>query len=111
MRTVQLHAVVRGIPIEAAFTRLADFESYPANCPSVRAVEVWGHDGRLRSRWEAEFRGGLLHWTEEDVVDHATRTITFEQIEGDLDELAGTWRVEPFGEEDCAIAFEARLDL
>lgn len=111
MRSVSLTASVPGLDAATAYARLCDFSAYPALSEAVRAVTVTAVDGPVSlSTWEVSFRNGILRWTEEDTFDDAARTITFTQLEGDVDEFAGQWRSEPAGP-GCEVHFTARLDL
>lgn len=104
-----------GVAPDEAFRRLADYESYPQQTPSVRSVEIGHRGGDLTSTWRVDFRGGLLCWTERDTVDHDQLRLDFEQIDGDLERFAGGWQVRPEAGPDDAtgslMIFEAELDL
>jgi ribosome-associated toxin RatA of RatAB toxin-antitoxin module len=90
---------------------LCDFERYPHLTAAVRSVQIQhASEGVTVSRWEVNFRGGILRWTEEDWFDPSTYTITFHQTEGDVERFDGTWQIEdvPGG---CQVRFTAELDL
>jgi hypothetical protein len=63
------------------------------------------------STWEVAFRSGLLRWTEEDTMSPATGTITFKQIEGDVDQFEGSWEVRPSGDGGAHVRFAASIDM
>jgi ribosome-associated toxin RatA of RatAB toxin-antitoxin module len=110
MRSVTLTAHVP-VPADAAYARLRDFASYPAHSPAVRSVTVTDDDGDVAvSRWEANFRSGVLRWTERDTFDPAGRRIAFVQLDGDVDVFRGSWHCGP-GEGGCRITFRADVDL
>ncbi|MGY1638697.1 type II toxin-antitoxin system RatA family toxin [Geodermatophilus sp. SYSU D00742] len=110
MRSVTLTAHVP-VPADAAYRRLRDFAAYPAHCPAVRTVTVTDVDGDAAvSRWEADFRNGVLRWTEQDTFDDPGRRISFVQLEGDVDVFRGSWRCRP-GDGGCRITFTAEVDL
>jgi ribosome-associated toxin RatA of RatAB toxin-antitoxin module len=93
------------------FDVISDFERYPEHTDAVRRVTIDGRDGAtLSSAWEVNFRNGVLHWKEDDVLDSEQRTIRFTQTEGDLDRFDGAWHVDdhPKG---CIVRFVARFDL
>jgi hypothetical protein len=101
-------------PIEA-FRRLADYERYPEQTPSVRSVEIQQRGSDLVSLWRVDFRGGILCWTERDRIDESRLRLDFEQIDGDLALFVGGWQVAagagPTGEPGARMIFTAELDL
>lgn len=107
--SVRITAQVEADPDEA-FARLEDLSAYPGLTPTVHEVLVTREGGEQRSAWRVAFRGGILCWTERDIVDAAGRRIVFEQIDGDVDRFDGSWAVvaEPG---TTTVVFEADLDL
>lgn len=95
---------------DEAFRRLADYESYAAHTSTVRSIEVYERGGELFSTWTVDFRGGLLCWTERDLVDPERRILAFTQVHGDLDRFDGEWTVEA-DDAGCRMTFAAELDL
>ncbi len=97
---------------DEAYRRLVDFEQYPRLTSSVRGVDVDRSDGpdTLTSSWAVDFRGGILQWTERDTLDRPRRVLTFEQVVGDLDHFAGSWRITA-ADGGCAVRFDAELDM
>jgi ribosome-associated toxin RatA of RatAB toxin-antitoxin module len=111
MRTVRLRLHVPDRPANAAYATLTDFERYPEVSPAVRNVEVTRVSAtRTVSRWEVNFRAGLLRWTEEDTFDPGALTIMFRQLEGDIAVFDGSWQCLEAAH-GCEIAFTARLDM
>lgn len=111
MRTVTIVAQIPHLPAPLAYARLTDFGAYPAHSESVRSVVVTEVTGNVTlSRWEVDFRNGILRWTEEDTFDRAELRITFAQLEGDIAAFDGSWHCAdaPGGTQ---VTFEARLDL
>jgi hypothetical protein len=104
-------------PVEPteAFRRLADYERYPEQTPSVRSVQIERRGADLVSVWRVDFRGGILCWTERDVIDEAALRLDFEQIDGDLELFTGGWRVLAEvgrgGRQGSLMIFTAELDL
>jgi ribosome-associated toxin RatA of RatAB toxin-antitoxin module len=113
MRTVAIHLHARGIDPAETYDRISDFARYPSMVDTVREVVVAepDSDGSIRSTWTVKFRSGLLQWTERDVLDAADRTITFTQLEGDFHTFTGRWRIDPIGDGDTVVVFEATFDL
>lgn len=107
MPAADLAIRVPGVDPAAAYAALTDFERYPALTDAVRDVTV--EDGG-RSRWEVNFREGILRWTEIDVLDAEARTIAFEQESGDFHAFRGAWIVDddPAG---SVVRFHAEFDL
>ncbi|MEU0052735.1 SRPBCC family protein [Streptomyces sp. NPDC006184] len=110
-RQVTLEAVVRDADADAVFARLSDFERYPEFTDAVREVQVTHQeDGVIDSQWAVNFRNGILRWTEHEIIDRATHSITFAQTTGDFESFNGTWRVEQ-GTDHVVIRFDAEFDL
>jgi len=85
---------VTGLEAAEVFERLGKFELYSELGPSIRSLEVEHLDERtMRSRWDVDFRGGSMRWTEEDHLDPEAHTITFELVEGNLRHFSGGWEV------------------
>src|SRR5262249_25557372 len=59
---------------------------------------------------EVDFHGGIMRWKEEDDFVPAEHAIRFRQLEGDLNEFSGEWRLNPDGN-GCRIDFRADFDL
>ena len=116
MRRVCLRARVP-VTVGATYDRLSDFAVYPDLAPSVLRVRVFDdvlEDGRrrsCRSSWEVTFRNGVLCWEEEDEFDFDRRIVSFQQIEGDLEVLKGSWSVREAASGGSEVCFEAEFDL
>lgn len=111
MRTVRVHLHVPGQAAADVYRTLSDFSRYPVLSDSVRTVVVTEvSDDVTVSTWEVTFRAGLLRWTEEDRFDREALTITFNQIDGDIELFDGSWEVTAT-EGGTAVAFAARLDM
>ena len=111
MRSVTLTAHVPGQAAPDVYARLSDFGCYPAFSEAVRSVTVTGVTGDVTlSRWEVSFRNGILRWTEQDTFDRVAKRIDFLQLEGDVDEFAGSW-VCADADGGTSITFAARIDL
>jgi ribosome-associated toxin RatA of RatAB toxin-antitoxin module len=111
MRIVRVHLHVPGQAAADVYRTLSDFSRYPVLSDSVRNVVVTEvSDDVTVSSWEVTFRAGLLRWTEEDRFDREALTITFTQIDGDIELFDGSWEVTA-AEGGTAITFAARLDM
>jgi ribosome-associated toxin RatA of RatAB toxin-antitoxin module len=102
-------------PPDVVYSRLADFGRYPELAPSVLGVELDGAteaDGAAsaRSTWEVTFRNGVMRWQEIDHFHRDRLAIEFEQEDGDLAVLRGSWLVAAEGD-DATITFELEFDL
>ncbi|KUN76637.1 type II toxin-antitoxin system RatA family toxin [Streptomyces griseoruber] len=96
---------------DEVFDRVSDFERYAHHTDAVREVTVTADDaGTVDSAWAVNFRGGVLHWTERDVVDRVARNITFEQLTGDFARFVGTWDVREVGD-DVVVLFSCEFDM
>jgi ribosome-associated toxin RatA of RatAB toxin-antitoxin module len=111
MRTVRLRLHVPHKSARDVYAALADFERYPILCAAVQSVAVTEVGENVTvSHWEVTFRAGLLRWTEEDTFDSGAQTITFRQLDGDIDVFDGSWQcvaAAPGSE----VVFTARLDM
>ncbi|MBW8795397.1 MAG: SRPBCC family protein [Streptomyces sp.] len=76
------------------FERLRDFSAYPKFTDAIREVRVTeiDHD-TVDSHWQANFRNGVLCWSERDRIDPAALTIEFTQLDGDFERFEGGWYV------------------
>ena len=111
MRTISLRLNVPRTSARDVYATLADFERYPLLCEAVQNVTVTEmSDHVIVSQWEVTFRAGLLRWTEEDTFDPGSLTITFRQLEGDIDIFDGSWRCVDAAE-GSEVLFSARLDM
>lgn len=111
MRSVQLELTIPGRSPAEVYATLADFDRYPEFAPAVRSVTVnRADDHSTVSRWEVNFRRGILRWVEEDTFDPIGLRIDFRQLEGDIDVFEGSWRCNP-SDSGTAVVFEARLDM
>jgi uncharacterized membrane protein len=111
MRSVTLTAHVPGLDAARVYARLCDFGSYPEHSESVRSVTVIDVSGDVTiSRWEVAFRNGILRWSEEDTFDRPALRIDFTQLEGDVEEFAGTWQCTDLADVLEPIATRALLD-
>jgi ribosome-associated toxin RatA of RatAB toxin-antitoxin module len=111
MRTVRLRLHVPLKPASDVYRTLADFARYPELCDAVQSVAlIAASENRAVSRWEVNFRAGLLRWTEEDVFDPGALSITFRQLEGDIAVFDGSWKCVDTAQ-GSEILFSARLDM
>ncbi|MFT4085897.1 MAG: SRPBCC family protein [Gordonia sp. (in: high G+C Gram-positive bacteria)] len=95
---------------DLVFERLSQLDRYPEIAPSVLSVLLEDTAEGVVSEWEVEFRGGTMRWREADVFDAEARTYRFAQIEGDVHELRGQWRVVADGD-SVSLQLEIDFDL
>jgi uncharacterized membrane protein len=111
MRSVHVTFTIPASDLDEVYETLADFEQYPRLSPAVREVSVVDVDAdTLMSRWEVNFRNGILRWVEEDTFDRAGHRIEFRQLDGDIAAFDGSWSCAASGG-DVTVAFAARVDL
>ncbi|HEY0698836.1 MAG TPA: hypothetical protein VGD43_13615, partial [Micromonospora sp.] len=68
--SVIVHALLPRADAKEAFDRLADFAAYPEFTDTVRTVGVTRvSPTQVESKWEVNFRKGILIWTERDEID------------------------------------------
>jgi ribosome-associated toxin RatA of RatAB toxin-antitoxin module len=111
MRSVQLDMTVLDRPAATVYTVLADFSRYPEFSPAVRTVTITKSGARSSvSRWEVNFRKGVLCWVEEDTFDPDRNHIDFRQLEGDVAHFEGSWTCTDTAE-GTRVVFAADLDM
>jgi ribosome-associated toxin RatA of RatAB toxin-antitoxin module len=111
MPQVKVEALVPDTDADTVFARISDFERYSHYTDAVREITVRPlGDGLAESAWSVNFRNGILCWSERDHTDPAQRVITFEQLDGDFEELSGQWTVTSAGE-DARVVFTTEFDL
>jgi ribosome-associated toxin RatA of RatAB toxin-antitoxin module len=104
-------ALVPDADADEVFARVRDFERYADYTDAVRSVSVTADQaGTVDSDWAVNFRGGVLRWSERDIIDPVRRTIDFEQVSGDFASFTGTWTVSPAGT-DVVVGFDCVFDL
>jgi ribosome-associated toxin RatA of RatAB toxin-antitoxin module len=96
---IDIVAEAPGVEPGLAYERIASFEQYPAHCDAVRKVTMLDSGAStVTSSWEVNFRRGVLCWTERATLQASEGLITFEQVDGDVDEFSGFWSVAPAGD-------------
>lgn len=48
----------------------------------------------FHNQWQIDLGGAPLSWTQENKCHHGSRTLKFRQVQGDLANLSGCWKVE-----------------
>ncbi|GGW72025.1 cyclase [Streptomyces lucensis JCM 4490] len=111
MPEVTLDVRIPDSQAEKVFDRLRDFAAYPEFTDAIREVRVTEVDeNTIDSEWSANFRNGVLCWSERDRIDPAALTIEFAQIDGDFACFDGGWYVEQDGTA-TTVRFAAVFDL
>jgi ribosome-associated toxin RatA of RatAB toxin-antitoxin module len=107
---VEVSANIGGRSPQDVYAVLSDFKNYAGCTDAVRGITVATENGRDVSTWEVNFREGILRWKEQDLFLPQEHAIRFQQIEGDLEYLAGTWSASPTPD-GSRVGFEADFDL
>jgi ribosome-associated toxin RatA of RatAB toxin-antitoxin module len=111
MRSVQLDMTVVDRCATDVYRTLADFGRYPEFSPAVRKVTVTeAGDFSTISKWEVNFRAGVLCWVEQDTFDPDRNHIDFRQLEGDVAVFKGSWTCTDT-DDGTLIVFMADLDM
>ena len=111
MRHVEILAQVSDRSASTIYPLLCDFKRYPGYSDAVRSVGITAvRENQVVTDWEVNFQRGILRWTEQDCFCPDTNTITFQQLEGDIDHFSGEWMVRDTGSA-CQIRFIADFDL
>lgn len=85
--------------VDVVWRRVTDVEAYPTFMESVLRIERLSDEPAPEGMscslvgWEVEIEGSVLMWVEREVTDPKTRTVTFQQVSGDLDRFEGSWTV------------------
>ena len=91
---------------------ILDVDQFPESMSSVRSVRlVYDSPTVRRTAWTVELKGSILEWEEEDQLDHATRTLQFRQLSGDLDVFEGRWVVEELGPGRALVHFAVTFEI
>jgi len=111
VRSVQIELSIPNRPPAEVYATLADFGRYQEFAPAVRSVTITSvGEHTTVSRWEVNFRRGVLRWVEEDTFDPVAHRIAFRQLEGDIDLFEGAWACDA-SDGGTRITFGARLDM
>jgi hypothetical protein len=104
MRTIRLHLTIPDQSAARVYATLADLGRALDYSPTTGHVELAGTTYRgTATRWEANFRQGVLRWVNEGLPDLRPRF-------RDIDVFDGSWSCVDDGS-DTAVTFAARLDL
>jgi len=108
---MQIRAHVDGVDAREALRRATDYRRWPAASEAVRSVQVDElGDGVAVSVWEVTFRGGLMRWSERDVLDADALEQRFTLIEGDPHDFSGAWSATPRAD-GCTLQVRGEFDL
>lgn len=111
MPQVTIRVRTAAVDAATAYHRISDFASYPRLTDVVREVVVRDAEpGSTVSDWTVRFRKGLLCWTERDIFDPETRTISFTQLTGDFAVFDGSWTIEETAA-GTVVVFDSVFDL
>lgn len=97
-------------PLEKVYEIAKENESFPEYMKDVKSVTVVERSG---NRVVSDFVGLVptfnlkVKWREEDLWDDATHSSTFRQLEGDYDQMSGTWN---FRQEGASVRFDQHLE-
>lgn len=79
---------------EVIWASLIDVAAYPAYLTNVKMVEILSEERDRRvSRWTVLMKGAEMVWTEDELLDHENRVLSFEQTEGDLSMYRGKYKL------------------
>jgi hypothetical protein len=94
MPTVHADADLPGAGPDRVWSVLTTPGAVAAHAGHVRSVEMLPRDGGTsdRTAWRVLLNGSEVSWTQRDIHD-ARRSLRFEQIDGDLEDLSGQWQV------------------
>lgn len=80
-------------PADTVWEAVLDIERYPQLMTNVVAVRIeeWEEETIRRSEWAMIIKGATLVWRDREWIDHAERSVRFEQVSGDLERFEGSW--------------------
>lgn len=112
MPKVQVNITIAA-PIDKVWAVLKDIESYPDLMEEVQAVEVLSEseDNTRTSAWSVLLDDSVLEWKEQERIDNSRRTVTFDQLDGDLRVFTGTWSVQQTDDEKVLVRLDAEFDI
>lgn len=93
---------------EELISRLGDDHAFPTHAPDVLSVDDVGEGAR---RWVIAFRGGTARWVQSTAPapdDTTPHRIAFTQVEGDFQELAGSWSAVDRPDGGCTAVYSVR---
>jgi ribosome-associated toxin RatA of RatAB toxin-antitoxin module len=112
MGQVTIRGHVRGLPATEVFRRIAAFPDYPRLCEAVREVEVLEADDKhMITDWEVFFHRGILRWKEHAQFYPEEGMIPFTEVDGDVDEFTGYWKVEEASGGIVTVTFFVKFDI
>jgi len=111
MPAMRLTAVVGGVDARTALLRVTDYRRWPEASEAVRSVSVEQTEaGASVSTWEVSFRGGLMRWSERDVLHADALEQRFSLVEGDPQDFSGAWTAAARAG-GCTLQLEGEFDL
>jgi ribosome-associated toxin RatA of RatAB toxin-antitoxin module len=106
-----VYANVTGMSAEDVYQRIAAFPDYVGLCEAVREVEVLDKgDRHMTTNWEVYFHRGILRWTEHAEFVPEEGLINFTEVDGDIDEFRGDWRIEDRAD-GVSVVFSVVFDI
>ena len=107
---IQRYIPVKPWRVLRMITRVKDF---PRFMPNVRKIEVLEKEKHSAiTHWFIDIDGLPIQWKERDTFDIENFTVSFELIEGDLEQLSGNWVLSKADEgTEVTIDVSARLGI
>ena len=94
---------------------IKDMAAYPKFMHDLVSVEILERGENFTvSHWVSNVDGRKIVWTEHDTFYPQDLKITYNQIEGDLKKMEGSWLIAPQGEEcevTLAVDFEFGIPM
>ena len=112
MGKITIRGTIRGLPADEVFRRIAAFPDYPGMCEAVRRVDlIEADDQHMVTDWEVNFHSGILRWKERAEFRPEEGLIPFTEVDGDVDEFTGYWKVEERPDGHVTVAFFVSFDI
>jgi ribosome-associated toxin RatA of RatAB toxin-antitoxin module len=112
-RSVSTEAILKGmVRKDAAWKVISDLSRYPSLMNNVDKVIIHERsEDKGKSEWYCSLENAPLHWLEQDYFDSSNYEIRFESIDGDFDQISGSWKVEDFNGEGIRLDYSVDYHL
>jgi ribosome-associated toxin RatA of RatAB toxin-antitoxin module len=112
MPQLKLATTIRA-PADQVWATILRAEDFPVLVDDVVDVVLDpGSSADVRiSRWAVRLEGAVLEWTQQEQLDEERRLLAFEQVEGDLSVLVGTWTVTDLASAGSRIDLDVMFEI
>jgi ribosome-associated toxin RatA of RatAB toxin-antitoxin module len=112
-RVITTEAIIKGlVRKDAAWQVISDFQNFPTLMKNVDKVVIHDrneHEGK--SEWFVTIENAPMHWLEQDIFDAPKYGMRFESIDGDFEQINGSWKVEDFHGDGIRLEYSMNYHL